>query len=119
MLPQYKHFAFIRFKQTNIIFISTDLPVPDLPSTATFSPLKRLKSMPLRTSRSSNDLYNPVIEITDSCLSMVCCFSFSIVLKISEPVGYLNNYYFFHKYQKHRKNDCLICCLTNTPGSLC
>src|SRR5450759_288762 len=75
--------------------------------------------MPFKTSRSSNDIYNPLIKITDSSLLIVCwVFCLSIELKILYPIGYLNYNIFFNKYQEHRQHYCLVCCFSNTACSL-
>ena len=44
------------FNEPDAIFINTDFPVPERPSTTTFSPLNTSKSIPFNTCKSPNDL---------------------------------------------------------------
>src|ERR1035437_6082055 len=96
------------------IFIRTDFPEPERPSTAIFSPLTTSRLMSFNTSRSPNDLYNPLIEMTTSLSAMLSCFS--IVLKIPYPTCDLNYKYFFNKYEEHGENHSLV---GSFPYSLC
>src|ERR1700694_5863002 len=82
-----------------MILISTDLPVPERPSTTTFSPWHTSRFTPCSTWLSPKDLYSSCIRITVSLQFAIC-----IVLRTSEGVYDLNNQDLFNEDEEHGHN---------------